>query len=70
MLSKLLFSEKLKSQIDLMCGALLYKSEIMNKLGNYLTSKKVLLKAYKLKTPNLEEQRIIEENLRSGTVFK
>lgn len=46
---------------------MLNKSEILNKLGNFHASKQVLLKAYKLKSTNLEEHRIIEENLRSGT---
>lgn len=60
------FAEKLKGNTNLICAALLVKSEALIKLSDFHGAKQVLLKAYKLKTPNIKEMKIIERNLRIG----
>lgn len=49
-----------------MCTALQAKSDILIKLADFHGAKQVLMKAYKLKTPNIKERRVIEHNLKIG----
>lgn len=52
--------------MELICAALLAKSEALIKIADFQGSKQVLRKAYKFKTPNRSESKIIEKNLRVG----
>lgn len=61
--------EKLRGNIDLICTALQAKSDVLIKLADFYGAKQVLVKAYKLKTPNNKEKRHIEKNLRIGEIF-
>ncbi|XP_018566528.1 tonsoku-like protein [Anoplophora glabripennis] len=58
-------AKKLKGNTNLICAALLVKSEALVKLADFHGAKQVLLKAYKLKTPNIKEKQTIERNLRT-----
>lgn len=49
-----------------MAATLLLKSEVLLKLADFHGAKTVLLKAYKLKTPNVVEREQIENNLKVG----
>lgn len=49
-----------------MCTALQAKSDILIKLADFHGAKQVLLKAYRLQTPNVKERKHIEHNLRIG----
>lgn len=52
--------------MELICAALLAKSEALIKIADFQGAKQVLRKAYKFKTPNRSESKIIEKNLRVG----
>ncbi|XP_072384956.1 tonsoku-like protein [Diabrotica undecimpunctata] len=58
-------AKKLKDNIDLMCTALHTKAEALIKLGDFHAAKKTLYKAYKLKSPNIEDRKMIEKYLRA-----
>lgn len=60
------FLEKLKGNVNLICTALQAKSEVLIKLADFHGAKQVLVKAYKLKTPDINERKVIEHNLRIG----
>lgn len=60
------FLEKLKGSVDLICTALQAKSDALIKLVDFHGAKQALVKAYKLKTPNLRDRKAIEHNLRIG----
>ncbi|KAJ8925110.1 hypothetical protein NQ315_001291 [Exocentrus adspersus] len=57
-------AKKVKDHADFVCAALLMKSDALVKLADFHGAKQVLLKAYKLKTPNVKDKRLIERNLR------
>ncbi|KAF5303927.1 hypothetical protein FQA39_LY01712 [Lamprigera yunnana] len=57
-------AERLKNKVNLMRNALLTKSDILIKVGDLHTAKNVLLKAYKLKDPNVSNNESIEQNLK------
>lgn len=48
------------------CETLIVKSEIMVNEGDFQSAKQVLHKAYKLKTPDLNDRQFIERNLKIG----
>lgn len=52
--------------MELICAALLSKSETLIKIADFQGAKQVLRKAYKFKSPNKQESQIIERNLRVG----
>ncbi|KAF2902906.1 hypothetical protein ILUMI_03283 [Ignelater luminosus] len=57
-------AERLKNRIPLMCISLCAKADIMLKNSDYHGAKRVLLKAYKLKSPNGSDHKNIERNLK------
>ncbi|ENN77089.1 hypothetical protein YQE_06424, partial [Dendroctonus ponderosae] len=60
-------AEKLSTdRVELICAALLSKSETLIKIADFQGAKQVLRKAYKFKSPNKQERKIIERNLRVG----
>lgn len=60
------FVEKLRNNVELISAALHAKADVLIKLSDFHGAKQVLLKAYKLKIPDIEEQRNIEYNLKTG----
>lgn len=52
------------------CETLSAKADILCRMSDYQSAKQVLLKAWKLKTPDEEERENIENNLRVGKFFK
>ncbi|CAG9759955.1 unnamed protein product [Ceutorhynchus assimilis] len=58
-------AKKLSSKrVELICAALLSKSETLIKIADFQGAKQALRKAYKFKTVNKEDQRCIETKLR------
>ncbi|XP_066156831.1 tonsoku-like protein isoform X2 [Euwallacea fornicatus] len=51
-------------RVELICAALLAKSETLIKLADFQGAKQVLRKAYKFKTPNKSEKTVIEKHLK------
>lgn len=48
------------------CETLSAKADILCKMSDYQSAKQVLMKAWKLKTPDDEERENIESNLKVG----
>lgn len=46
------------------CGILLTKGEILATTGDYKSAKQILVEAFKLKHPNLNERKVIEKTLK------
>lgn len=59
-------ASRLSDKIPAMASVLIAKSEVLLKLADFQSAKKVLLKAYKLNTPNEEEREQIQQNLKVG----
>ncbi|KAL1517241.1 hypothetical protein ABEB36_001030 [Hypothenemus hampei] len=58
-------AKKLSSnRVELICAAYLAKSETLIKIADFQGAKQVLRKAYKYKTPNKSEGKVIEKHLR------
>ncbi|CAB3259654.1 unnamed protein product [Arctia plantaginis] len=57
-------AKRLEDKVLKTCETLSSKADILCKMSDYQSAKQVLLKAWKLKTPDEEENEIIESNLR------
>ncbi|XP_075979045.1 tonsoku-like protein [Anticarsia gemmatalis] len=57
-------AKRLEDKVLKMCETLSSKADILCKMSDYQSAKQVLLKAWKLKTPDEEEAENIESNLR------
>ncbi|XP_050301726.1 tonsoku-like protein isoform X2 [Anthonomus grandis grandis] len=58
-------AKKLSSKrVELICAALLAKAETLIRISDLQGAKQILRKAYKFKTPNKEERKVIEMHLR------
>ncbi|RVE50626.1 hypothetical protein evm_004750 [Chilo suppressalis] len=57
-------ASRLDNKILKMCETLSSKAEILCKMSDYQSAKQVLLKAWKMKTPDEEEHENIESNLK------
>ncbi|XP_030749323.1 tonsoku-like protein isoform X2 [Sitophilus oryzae] len=51
-------------RVELVCAALLAKSDTLIKIADFTGAKTYLRKAYKFKTPNFGDRKLIERNLR------
>jgi NF-kappa-B inhibitor-like protein 2 len=57
-------ASKLRDKPILLADILINKSELLLKLGDFCAAKSALLKAYRLKIPDLNDRRVIENKLR------
>lgn len=57
-------AERLENRVYKCGQTLIAKGEVLIKLGDYQSAKQVLHKAYKLKTPNVNDRETIEQSLR------
>ncbi|KAH9638989.1 hypothetical protein HF086_000915 [Spodoptera exigua] len=57
-------ASRLEDKVLKTCETLASKADILCKMSDYQSAKQVLLKAWKMKTPDEEEHEIIESNLR------
>ncbi|XP_041987217.1 tonsoku-like protein [Aricia agestis] len=57
-------ASRLEDKVLKMCETLSSKADILCKMSDYQSAKQVLLKAWKLKTPDEEERENIESNLK------
>jgi NF-kappa-B inhibitor-like protein 2 len=64
--SLIVFVAKLRDKPILLADILINKSELLIKLGDFCAAKSALLKAYRLKIPDLNDRRVIENKLRVG----
>ncbi|KPI91757.1 Tonsoku-like protein [Papilio xuthus] len=59
-------ASRLENKVLKTCETLSVKADILCKMSDYQSAKQVLMKAWKLKTPDDEERENIESNLRVG----
>ncbi|KAG8224463.1 hypothetical protein J437_LFUL003186 [Ladona fulva] len=57
-------AERLDSRVKTSCEILLSKAEVLFLIADFGGARQALLKAYKLKTPNVRDRATIEKNLR------
>lgn len=63
-------ASRLSDKVPPLCSTLISKADALIKLGDFNSAKYTLLKGHKLKSPNIDERKLIEHNLKVGMYNK